>query len=126
MLFGTDGPRRFVLAAAVVAVLGCLLAIVSPYLGASPPGFRGSATATGLVGLVFAARNLQVVREEGGPRLAPGVLTALFGVAFVVAPLLYRDVGFAPTAGVQFAGVLTGSFGAYTAIEAIQSLIPGQ
>jgi len=100
-----------------------LLAVASPYVGAASPAFRGSLTATGLLGTVFAAQQLRLIREEGYPRLPAATITTLFGLAYLVAPLLYEDVGFAPTAAAQFAGILTASFGGYAAVEALEGLL---
>lgn len=119
-----ERPRagQFTLAAGVVALVGCLLAIASPYFGSASPAFRGSLTATGLIGTVFAAQQLRLIREEGGPRLPAATVTTVFGLSYLVAPLLYQDVGFAPTAAAQFAGILTASFGGYAAVAALEDL----
>lgn len=116
-----SGTDRFVLGAAVVAVLAPVLTLVSPYLGASPTAFRGSVVATSLVAIVFAVQHLRRVRATGGPRLAPATIVAVFGLWYVLAPILYGtdEIAFAPTAGVHFGGLLLAAFGAYSAIEAL-------
>lgn len=117
-----DGPPPFSVAAAGLATLGCLLAVLSPFLGAPSDAFRGSIVASGVVGLVFAAQTLRVLRATGRARLAPSLLLTVFGVIFAVSPLLYRDVGTVTTATAQTAGVLTAAFAGYLAIESIETL----
>lgn len=119
-----DRPQapQFTLAAGAVALLGCLLAVAAPYLGDAPASFRGSLTAAGLVGTVFAAQQLRLIREEGRPRLPAATITMLFGLSFLVAPLLYSEVGFVVTAVAQSAGLLTAAFGGYTAVEGLEAI----
>jgi len=119
----TEGPPPFSLAAGGLAALGCLVAVASPFVGDAGAAFRGSAVASGVVGLVFAAQNLRVLRATGRARLAPAVLVTVFGVIFAVTPLLYEAVGTPSTATAQTAGVLTAAFGGYTALESIEALV---
>lgn len=120
-----DGPSAtddvFPTAAATVAVVGCLLAAVAAVAGSPTAAFRGSVTASAAVGLIFAVGHLRGVRAEG-PRLPGALVTAVFGFWFMAAPLLYDDVGFVATAGVQFAGLLTAAFAGYNALAAIEEL----
>lgn len=121
-----EGPPPFSLAAGGLAALGCLLAVGSPFLGDPDTAFRGSIVASGVVGLVFAAQNLKVLRATGRARLAPAVLVTVFGVVFAVTPLLYEGVGTLSTATAQTAGVLAAAFGGYTALESIETLAGGE
>lgn len=118
----SEGPPPFSLGAAAVAVVGCLLAVVSPFLGTPSAAFRGSIVASGVVGLVFGVQNLRVLRAVGRSRLAPAVMLTVFGVVFTVTPLVYSDVGTVSTATAQTAGVLTAAFGGYTAVESLETL----
>jgi hypothetical protein len=108
---------RFSLLATAVPVLGLLVALVGSFLGSSA-AFRGSIVASTLVGLVFAGQHLLEVRRTGDPRFATGAVVAGFGAWLVAAPLLY-DVGFVPTASVQFSGLLALTFGGHTALDAV-------
>jgi hypothetical protein len=117
-----DGPPPFSLAAAGLAALGCLLAVVAPFVGSPTAAFRGSVVATGVIGLVFAAQTLRVLRVTGRARLAPALLLTVFGVIFAVTPLLYEGVGTTATATAQTAGVLTAAFAGYLAVESIETL----
>ena len=73
---------------------------------------------------MFAGYNVYSVRAYGQPRLAAGVMTAIFGGWFVAAPLVYT-VGDVLTALVQTGGALTAAFGGYIAIEAVELLVRG-
>lgn len=103
---------RFLSAAAVIALVGCLLATVTPLVAGASRAFVGSIVTSGLIGVVFAARNLQLYRQRGSPSIAAATLTTVFGGWFMLAPLLY-DVGFLATAGTQLAGLLIAAFAAY-------------
>lgn len=118
----TDGSPPFTLAAAGVAALGCVVAVLSPFVGTPSAAFRGSIVASGLVGLVFAVQNLRVLRATGRARLAPAAMVTVFGFIFTVSPLLYESVGTVTTATAQTAGVLTAAFAGYTAIESLEAL----
>ena len=109
---------RFLRASAVLALLGCLLAAATPLVAGASRAFAGSIATTGVLGAVFAARNLQLYRRRGTPAVPPSVLTTAFGVWFTAAPLLY-DVGFLATAGTQSAGLLVAAFGGYTLVAAL-------
>lgn len=112
------GGSRFLLASTVVALLGCLLAAATPLVAGASRAFAGSIATTGVLGAVFAARNLQLYRRGGSPATPPALLTTGFGVWFTAAPLLY-DVGFLSTAGTQSAGLLVAAFGGYTLVAAL-------
>jgi len=115
---------RFTTGVCVVAVLGCLLVASAPLVLGASAAFRGSVVASGLLGVVFAGYNAYSVRAYGQPRLAAGVMTAIFGGWFVAAPLVYT-VGSVLTAVVQTGGALTAAFGGYAAIEAVELLVRG-
>jgi hypothetical protein len=113
------GPDQFVTIGAVVTLLGCVLAAVTPFAAGSSAAFTGSLVTSGLLGAVFAGRNLQTIRS-GRVAAAPALLSTIFGGWFMIAPLLY-DVGFVATAGTQFAGLLVASFGMYATVAAVGS-----
>ena len=115
-------PSRFTSAVCVVAIVGCLLVAGAPLLFGAPAAFRGSVVDSALLGTVFAGYNAYSVRTYGQPRLAAGVMTAIFGLWFVGAPLVYT-VGDLLTAVVQTGGSLTAAFGGYAAVEAIELLV---
>lgn len=117
-------PSRFTTGVCVVAVLGCLLVAGAPLVLGAPAAFRGSVVVSGLLGTVFASYNTYSIRAYGQPRLAAGVMTAVFGGWFVAAPLVYT-VGSVLTATVQTGGALTAAFGGYAAIEAVELLVRG-
>ncbi|WP_276270754.1 hypothetical protein [Haloarcula litorea] len=111
---------RFTRAAAVVALLGCLVTFVGPLALGAAPGVRGSVTLSAVVGAVFAGKNVLTVRERGRPRLAAGVMATVLGLWLVVAPLQYESVGAALTAVTQFGGMCLAAFSAYTALVAVE------
>jgi uncharacterized membrane protein len=117
-------PSRFTTGVCVIAIVGCLLVASAPLVLGAPAAFRGSVVASGLLGVVFAGYNAYSVRAYGQPRLAAGVMTAIFGGWFVAAPLVYT-VGSVLTAVVQTGGALTAAFGGYAAIEAVELLVRG-
>ena len=112
-------PSRFVLASAAVCVVACAAVAVLPPLLGSSSAFTGSVGSSAVLGLVFAARNLQLLRAAGTPSLPPAVLTTIFGGWFMLAPLLYPDVGFLPTAGTQLGGTVIATFGLYVTVAGI-------
>jgi hypothetical protein len=105
--------ERFLLACAVAAALGCLLATVTPIVSGASAAFTGSIVTSGLLGTLFAVQNLRLFRRDRAVALAPAALTLVFGVWFMTAPLLYTEVGFFATAGTQFAGLLVAAFAFY-------------
>ena len=105
----------FLLGGAVIAVVGCLLATITPPAAGAPAAFARSVVSSGVLGTVFAAQNLRLFRRDGAVALAPAVLTTTFGVWFMAAPLLY-SVGFVATAGTQLAGLLTTVFATYMTV----------
>ncbi len=113
-----SGPSSFLLASAVIALLGCVLATVTPLATGASAAFTGSIVTSGVLGVVFAARNLQLLRGHGRVSLPAATLTLIFGGWFMLAPLLY-DPGFLATAGVQFAGTLIATFGAYVVVTGL-------
>jgi hypothetical protein len=117
-------PSRFTTGVCVVAIVGCLLVAGAPLVLGAPAAFRGSVVASALLGAVFAGYNAYSVRTYGQPRLAAGVMTAVFGLWFVASPLVYT-VGGVLTALVQTGGALTAAFGGYAAIEALELLVRG-
>lgn len=110
--------ETFLLASAVIGVIGCLLAGVAPFAGGASAAFTGSIVSSSLLALVFAVQNLRLLRRDGAVALAPAALTTIFGGWFMMAPLLY-DVGFIETAGTQFAGLLLAAFGLYLTLARI-------
>jgi len=115
-----DGPgdESFLVAGGVIGVVGCLLAGLTPLVGGASPAFTGSVVSSSLLGVVFAAQNLRLLRRNGDVALAPAALTTVFGGWFMAAPLLY-DVGFIATAGTQLSGLLVSAFGLYLTLARI-------
>jgi len=109
---------RFTTAAAVVALLGCPLAVVAPFTLNAAPGPRGGIAFSGLVGAVFAGYNLYAIVTEGRPQFAAAVMAAAFGTWLILAPLQYT-VAAPLTATAQFAGMLLAAFSGFTALEAL-------
>jgi len=112
-------PSRFLSASTTVCVLACAGVAVLPLAVGSSRAFTGSISSSGLLGLVFAVRNLQLLRAAGAPSLPPAVLTTTFGGWFMLAPLLYPEVGFLPTAGTQLAGTVIATFGLYVVVAGL-------
>ncbi|WP_198948055.1 MULTISPECIES: hypothetical protein [unclassified Halorubrum] len=112
-------PSRFLLASTAICAVTCAGVAVLPLAVDSSRAFTGSIGSSGLLGLVFAARNLQLLRATGEPSLPPAVLTTAFGGWFMLAPLLYPDVGFLPTAGTQLAGTVMATFGLYVVVAGL-------
>ncbi len=77
---------QFLVASAAVCVLGCLVGALLPIVVGSSAAFTGSVTSSGLLGLVFTVRNLQLLRVTGEPSLPPAVLTTIFGGWFMLVP----------------------------------------
>lgn len=111
--------ERFLLACAVAATLGCLLATVTPIVSGTSAAFTGSIVTSGLLGTLFAVQNLRLFRRDRAVALAPAALTLVFGVWFMAAPLLYTEVGFFATAGTQFAGLLVAAFAFYMVVARV-------
>lgn len=109
----------FLLASAVVCVFGCLGGAIIPVVTSTSPAFTGSITSSGLLGLVFTGRNVQLLRANDEVSLPPAVLTTIFGGWFMLAPLLYSDVGILATAGTQLAGTIISTFGLYVTIASL-------
>lgn len=105
--------------AALVCVLACLGAVLVPVATGAGRAFTGSITTSGLLGLVFTVRNVQLLRATGEPSLPPAVLTTIFGGWFMLAPLLYTDIGFLPTAGTQLSGTVISTFGLYVVVAGV-------
>jgi hypothetical protein len=108
-------PSTFLSASAAIGLLGCVLATATPLAAGASAAFSGSIVTSGILGIVFAARNLQLLRDHGRVSLPAATLTLLFGGWFMLAPLLY-DPGFLATAGVQLAGTLVATFAAYMVV----------
>lgn len=102
-------------------MVGCLAATVIPVATGASQAFTGSVASSGLLGLVFTVRNVQLLRAHGTPSLPPAVLTTIFGGWFMLAPLLYGDVGLLPTAGTQLAGTIVSTFGLYVFVAGVVS-----
>lgn len=115
---GSAAGSRFLTAAAAVGVVGCVLATATPLLTGASAAFTGSVATSGVLGVVFAARNAQLLAATGRVSLPAAVLTTAFGGWFMAAPLLY-DVGFLPTAGTQLSGILVATFGAYAVVAGL-------
>lgn len=115
----TESSSQFLLVSAVACIAGASAATVVPLATGASQAFTGSITTSGLLGVVFAVRNVQLLRDRGRPSLPPAVLTTIFGGWFMLAPLLYTEVGFLPTAGVQLAGTIISTFGLYVTVAAL-------
>lgn len=109
----------FVLASAVACFVGCLGGTVIPVVTGASQAFVGSISTSGLLGLAFTGRNVQLLRANGEVSLPPAVLTAIFGGWFMLAPLLYSDIGFLATAGTQLAGTIISTFGLYVTVAGL-------
>jgi len=103
----------------MVCVVGCLAGAVIPFATGASQAFAGSISSSGLLGLVFTGRNVQLLRSTGEVSLPPAVLTTIFGGWFMLAPLLYSDVGVLATAGTQLAGTVISTFGLYVTIAGL-------
>jgi hypothetical protein len=112
-------PSRFLTVSAAAGILGCLVAAAVPLVAGSSTAFTGSIVASGLLGLVFSGRNLQLLRETGRVSLPAAVLTTIFGGWFMLAPLLYDGVGTLATAGTQSAGMLISTFVLYMVVAGL-------
>lgn len=112
-------PSQFLLGSAVLCVVGCLGGALLPFVAGSSQAFIGSISSSGLLGLVFTVRNVQLLRATGEPSLPPAILTTIFGGWFMLAPLLYSDVGFLATAGTQLAGTVISTFGLYVTVAGL-------
>ncbi len=115
----SETSSQFLVVSAVLCVVGALAATVVPLATGASQAFTGSITSSGVLGIVFAVRNVQLLRERGQPSLPPAVLTTIFGGWFMLAPLLYTEVGFLPTAGVQLAGTIISTFGLYVTVAGL-------
>ena len=96
-------------------MVGNLLAVATPLVADPPRAFVGSIVTSGLLGLVFTLRTLQLLRRTGAVPVPAATLSTIFGVWFMAAPLLYDTdtVGFLATAGTQLAGLLVAAFATY-------------
>ena len=108
----------FLTVAGSVGVAGCLLATATPFLAGASAAFTGSIVTSGLLGTVFAGRNLQLFRTDDAVSLPAAVLTTIFGIWFMAGPLLY-DAGFLATAGTQLAGLLVAAFATYMVVAGL-------
>ena len=104
-----------------MCVLACAVAAITPVAVGASQAFTGSVTVSGILGLVFAGRNIQLLRARGEPSLPPAVLTTIFGGWFMLAPLLYTDTGFLATAGTQLAGTIIATFGLYIVVGGLSA-----
>jgi hypothetical protein len=109
---------QFLAAAAVVALVGCVVSTATPLVAGAGRAFVGSIVTSGLLGVVFAGQNLRLYRAESSPSIPAATLTTVFGGWFMLAPLLY-DVGFLATAGTQFGGLLVAAFAMYMLVAAL-------
>lgn len=116
----SDRSTPFLTAAAVVALLGCLLATATPVVAGASRAFLGSIVTSGLLGVVFAVQNLRLYRLYASPSVPAATLTTIFGGWFMLAPLIY-DVGFVATAGTQLGGLLVSAFALYMLVAALSS-----
>ena len=103
----------------MICVGGCLSGAVVPIVTGASQAFVGSISSSGLLGLVFTGRSVQLLRATGEVSLPPAVLTTIFGGWFMLAPLLYSDVGFLATAGTQLAGTIISTFGLYVTVAGL-------
>lgn len=108
----------FLTAATLLALVGALGAALSPIIAGASAAYTGSITTSGVLGVVFAGRGVQLYRATGRVSLPAAVLTTIFGGWFMAAPLLY-DVGFIATAGTQLSGTVVATFGLYTVIAGL-------
>jgi hypothetical protein len=111
-------PSRFLLGSAAVGVVGCLGAAVTPIAAGASAAFTGSIVTSGLLGVLFAVRNAQLLRRDGRVSVAAAGLTTVFGGWFMAAPLVY-DVGFLATGGTQFVGMLITTFTTYMLVSGL-------
>jgi len=105
-----------------VCIVGCLGGAIIPVVTSTSQAFIGSISSSGLLGLVFTGRNVQLLRANGAVSLPPAVLTTIFGGWFMLAPLLYSDVGVFATAGTQLAGTIISTFGLYVTIAGLTNV----
>jgi hypothetical protein len=117
-LVSRSHASQFLTAAAVVALVGCVVSTATPVVAGASQAFVGSIVTSGLLGVVFAGQNLRLYRAELSPSIPAATLTTIFGVWFMIAPLLY-DVGFLATAGTQFGGLLVAAFAMYMLVAAL-------
>ena len=122
MATAPERPRTFLTASAVVVVVGNLLAVVTPLVADPPRAFVGSIVTSGLLGLVFTLRTLQLLRRTGVVPAPAATLSTIFGVWFMAAPLLYDTVGFLATAGTQLAGLLVAAFATYLLVYGLTAM----
>ena len=108
----------FLTAATLLTLVGALGAALSPIIAGASAAYTGSITTSGVLGVVFAGRGVQLYRATGRVSLPAAVLTTIFGGWFMAAPLLY-DVGFIATAGTQLSGTVVATFGLYTVIAGL-------
>ena len=111
----------FLMASAGGVVLGNVIAVLAPVAGASSQAFLGSIVASGLLGFVFTIRTIQLLRAHQAVGIPAASLSAVFGIWFMGAPLLYGTdaVGALGTAGTQFGGLLMAAFGTYLLIHGL-------
>jgi len=123
-----ERSRAFLTASAALVVIGNLLAVATPLVADAPRAFVGSIVTSGLLGLVFTIRGLQLFRATGVVPLPATTLSVVFGIWFMVAPLLYdtTTVGFVATAGTQFAGLLVASFATYLFVHGLAATATGR
>ena len=108
----------FLTVATLLALAGCIGATLSPLAAGASAAYAGSVATSGVLGIVFAARSVQVLRDTGTVGLPAAVLTTIFGGWFMLAPLLY-DVGFLATAGTQLSGTVVSTFGLYVVVAGL-------
>lgn len=111
----SSSTNTFLTAATLLALAGCFGAAVSPLIAGASAAYTGSITTSGVLGVVFASRSVQLYRSTGRIGLPAAVLTTIFGGWFMAAPLLY-DVGFVATAGTQLSGTVVATFGLYAVV----------
>jgi hypothetical protein len=124
MAVTAERDETFLTASAGLVVAGAVLATITPVVGGAPTAFVGSIVTSGLLGLVFTVRNLRVFRATAAVGLPAATLSMIFGIWFMIAPLLY-DVGFVATAGTQFAGLLVASFATYMLVHGLTASTSG-
>jgi FtsH-binding integral membrane protein len=99
--------------------LGCLVVTVVPAVLTDATAFRGSLAFSGLVSLAFATQNLRSMADASRPELPASIVTTVFGLWFVAAPLRYADAGLYATAVAQAAGLIVAAFGGYLTVTAL-------
>lgn len=109
---------RSLTASAAITVVGSLMTTIRPLAAKASAAFTGSVVTSGLLGILSASRSMQLFRQRGSVNLPAAVLRTIFGIWFIMAPLLY-EVRSVSTPGTQFAGMLVASFALYLVVTGL-------